>query len=96
MKGIEIVNLIAAIMIIIAAIPKNQLLFRILNGIGSILLVVYGSLLVKQTGYTGYSTIVLNSICFILAVYHIIRILKGRKAAKKSGNLDSYDDNLKK
>lgn len=96
MKGIEIVNLIATVMIIIAAIPKNQLLFRILNGIGSILLVVYGALLVAETGYTGYSTIVLNGVCLILSIYHTIRILKGRRSAKKSGNLDDYTDNLKK
>lgn len=83
MKGIEIISLIATIVIIIAAIPKSQLFFRIVNGIGSLLLITYGSLLVVNTGYTGYSTIVLNSVCLGLSIYHIIRIVREKKKSRK-------------
>lgn len=82
MKGIEIISLVAAIVIIIAAIPKNQLVFRIINGLGSTLLIIYGSFLVAETGYTGYSTIALNGVCLGLSVYHIIRIIREKKKEK--------------
>lgn len=88
MKGIEIISLVATIVIIIGAIPKNQLLFRIINGMGSTLLVIYGSFLVAETGYTGYSTIALNGVCLCLSVYHTIRIIREKKKEKKTNNLD--------
>ena len=83
-SGIELVSIAASILIILSAIPKTQLYLRILNGFGSILLVVYGLLLLIETDFsTGYSTMILNAITFSLSIYHIVRIIKARK---KDGN----------
>lgn len=84
MKGIEIINILACVVIVVAVIPKNQLFFRIVNGIGSMLLITYGSLLIVKTGgETGYSTVALNAFCLALSIYHTIRILKERKNEKR-------------
>lgn len=79
-SGIEYVSMAAGVVIIMSAIPKNQLHLRIMSAVGSLLLAIYGILLLIKTNYaTGHSTIVLNTITLTLSIYHTIRIIRNRK-----------------
>lgn len=92
MKAIEVVSLVAAVVIVVSLIPKNQLFLRAVNGVGSLLFIVYGVLLITETGYTGYSTVALNSISLVLSVYHTTKLLKQRRTKTIEKPLQGGED----
>lgn len=68
MSSFEVIGLIASIMVLVSFIPKNNLkLTRILNSIGAAIFVIYGALI------GAWSVWILNSCCFVLNVYYIIK-----------------------
>lgn len=53
--------------------PKRNIQMRVINAIACLFLVIYGCLV------PAYSTAILNSFCFLVHIYHIIRGSKNGK-----------------
>ena len=75
---IELVGIISSIIIIFSmsfssANPRNNIIMRIINTVGSIGFCVYGLLL------PAYSTFILNFAAIILNITHIISLIKKYK-----------------
>lgn len=65
--NIELLGLFATVMIVCSFLFNEVKWIRILNGIGSILFVIYGICIGAVSVY------VLNSICFCIQIYKLIR-----------------------
>lgn len=72
-----LVGLVASIIVLISmcfntSTKRGELLMRILNGIGSIVCVIYAIML----GLDGVGTFILNAILIFVNFYYIIKLLK--------------------
>lgn len=72
---IELIGTLASILILTSmciksTTVKGNILMRVINIIGSIIFVYYGYVL------GAYSTILLNAVCVIINIYHIIAMRK--------------------
>lgn len=68
MSSAEILGLIASAIVLASFIPKNNLvLTRIINSVGALLFVIYGIWI------NAWSVWILNSCCFALNLYYIIK-----------------------
>lgn len=78
MSNIEIIGLIASLLIVFSMIFKTTtfkgtVLMRILNLLGSVIFVIYGSIL------PAYATLITNTCLFLINIYYIIKEIKDHK-----------------
>ena len=64
---IEVLGIIATFIVFVSLTQKNQKKFRILNGIGSVLFVIYGTVL------QAWSVCILNACCAIVDFWYLFR-----------------------
>ncbi len=72
----EIIGIIATLFIVVAFSLKGELKIRILDTVGAIIFIVYGSLI------NSVSVVVLNSLLVIIQLYHIYKLSKVYKSKK--------------
>lgn len=75
---IEIFGFIATLLVFVSFLPKNIVFIRVMNLIGSIFFVVYGF------GVGAFWTGFMNACLIIVHSYHLLKIMKGKKNARKN------------
>lgn len=75
---IEAFGLIATLFVFISFLPKNIIFIRVMNLIGSIFFVFYGF------GVGAFWTGFMNACLIVVHAYHLIKIWKGGKNARKN------------
>ena len=78
MNLLEISGLVATLLVFVSFLPKNIKFIRWVNLVGSIFFVVYGF------GIGAFWTGFLNACLILVQGYHLIRIYKGEKDARKN------------
>lgn len=75
MNNIEIIGIIASILIVLSMVfkttnYKGTIAMRIINAIGSVFFVIYGTLL------PAWSTMITNAVLFVLNIFYLIKEIK--------------------
>ena len=82
MKPIEIVGIIASLFIVVSmcfktTTFKGTIIMRIINGLGSIVFVVYGALL------PALATLITNACAFVINLFYLIKEIRDHKRETK-------------
>ena len=82
---VELIGIAATIFIVISMSIdtrswKGDVVMRVINIVGSVVFVVYGSLL------PAISTAVLNGILVVVNTYHLIKLIKTKNAIQNANN----------